>query len=197
MKTKIEESPAPPAKLREDIRTVASWQDVDVALGVLRLCDARKAGIAAELDVQIQALQQKKAELLKPLDVKVDRVEKLVEAFVTEHRAQIDNGKSKTQKSRKLVHGSVGFKKDAPQVLFVTSEKATLKLIGVRGLTDCVRITEAVDKGKVKDLSKSEQAAIGVRVAQKEDFFYKLNVDQPVEYPKPGETAGEGAEAAS
>lgn len=171
-----------PKKPRTDIRVVESWEDVDTALGVLRLADAKQATVAASFDARIQMIQEEKQKALQALIDRTERVGALVEAFVTRRRVDLA-GKSAT-KSRKLVHGIVGFRTGAPKLVFLTSEAATLKLLRARGHTECLVVTESIDKAKVKELPQAERALCGVCVDQEERFFYKLNVDAPVEYPE-------------
>lgn len=182
-KKKTETPPAPRVEVREDIREIKGWEDVDAGLGVLRLADARIATITAELDTEIQALQEKKQQLCQPYLDRRDRVAALVEAYVTSNRADVAGKKG--AKSRKLVHGIVGWKMGNATVVFVNGEAATKKLIQVRGHTECIVTKEDLDKAKIKDLPDSELRSIGVRIDRKEAFFYKLNTDAPIEYPGP------------
>lgn len=173
---------------RSDIREIRTWEDVDVALGILRTVDARTATINADHDVKIQAIQEAKQKAIQPYTDKRDRIAAMLEAFVRANRPTL--GKKPEAKSRKLVHGVVGFKKGNPKLVFVQPEEAVKRLLKMRGHLECVVTTEEVKKDAVKALPPTEQALCGVRVDQGEDFYYKLNTDEPVEYPDVG---GDGA----
>lgn len=184
MTTPANDTPATPVKLRQDIRELKSWEDVDVALGILRLTEARVSTITASHDTRIQAIQEEKQKALQSHLDKTERIAALLEAFVRRNRATLGKiKKGQLPKSRKFVHGVAGFKLGNPKLVFGTSEDITKKLLRARGHTACFVIREDLVKGEVKKLPAAEHRLCGVEIRQDEEFFYKLNSDAPVQYP--------------
>lgn len=172
----------PPTRKQTDITTVTTWQELDVALGILRVTNATIAGDNAHHDTRIQALQAAKQEALQPHLDKRARLEKLVETFVRGNRATL--GPRAGAKSRKLVHGVVGFKAGRKRVVFVQGAVAAMKALRARDHLDCIRVKESLDKKKLADLPEAERRLCGITVAPgAEVFFYTLNETDPVEYP--------------
>lgn len=165
---------------RKDIREIRTWQDVDVALGILRRTEADLAIQNAGFDTRIQEIQAEKQATVQPHVDKADRIGALVEAFVQGHRDQLGEGKAK---SRKLVHGTVGFKLGNRKVVYAASEATTMKLLKGRGLTEAIATKESVDKTVLLKLPTAELGLVGVRIEQDETFFYKLHTTDPIEYP--------------
>lgn len=165
-----------------DITDIASWQQLDIALGILRVNDAEIAGDSARYDKRIQAVQAEKQEVVQPKLDKRKRIEALVEDFVKTNRKTL--GAKPTVKSRKLVHGIVGFRAGKKKVTFVTSSGAAMKLLRVRDHLDCLKVKESINRAKVAELPESEQRLCGIVVGTgPELFFYKLNESDPIEYP--------------
>lgn len=184
--TETETTKAEKVVIQRDIRKIASWQDVDRAMGVLRGCDAELGQISADFDAQIAELEAKKAKAVKPLVDKRARVEALITEFAPTARAEL--GK---KKSLKLVHGRVGWKLGSKSVEFVHSEKHTIRIAQARNLVSLLRVRTDLDKSALKKLSTAEQLALGVQVSQVERLYIELSQSPAVEYPAAADD-GEG-----
>ena len=82
----------------------------------------------------------------------------------------------KNRKSRELTFGTIGFR--------VSSSLRTIKkmtwerVLGVlkeRGMTNCIRIKEEVDKEALRTLGPNTLADVGCKLTQEDAFFYELN----------------------
>ena len=82
----------------------------------------------------------------------------------------------KGRKSRELTFGTIGFR--------VSSSLRTIKkmtwerVLGVlreRGMTNCIRIKEEVDKEALRTLGPNTLADVGCKLVQEDGFFYELN----------------------
>lgn len=165
-----------------DIRKIEAWEDADRALGVLRQSDALVAGISAAYDAQIQVIQEAKQKAVQPHIDRTERVAVMLETFVLANRATL--GKKPTNKSRKLVHGTVGFKKGKDRLVFVQAEEWVRARLKARNQIECIVTTEKLDNKAIAALPPSEMALIGAKISTGEDeFYYKLNTDAPIEYP--------------
>ena len=172
--------------LIEDLDAITTFEDVDVALGAMRLADARIATLSAEFDVQIQQLQEAKQAAAKPFVDRQAKLALLLEAFCTTNKDAVaagGGGKAKGR-SRKFVHGVVGFRIGTPKLVLLQELALVIKMLKVRGHDECVVPREDLDKEAVKRLPPAEQRYVGVRVDQDDTFYYKLNVDRPVDYPE-------------
>jgi phage host-nuclease inhibitor protein Gam len=193
MPAKKKEEPAVPVPLVEDVEEVKSFEDLELALGAIRLADARIAAIEARLDSEIQALQERRQALCKQhLDRKA-AIEAKMEAFATANKDAIApggrGGASAKTRSRKFVNGVAGFKLSAPKLVYKIEEAMVMKMLEVRGHKSCVVVTKKIDKDEVKKLPASELKYVGAEVVQDDVFFYKINTDSAVEYPAAKESA--------
>jgi phage host-nuclease inhibitor protein Gam len=182
-----------PTPIPTDIDSIASWQDVDVGMGVLRRTDAELSRVAIDVDEQIAQLEATKLEQSAPLVARRDRIETAITEYSNAHRAEI----KLPAKSVKLTHGVVGWKKAAPKVELAGTEEATIKLLKLRGHTECIRVTEEIDKKKLLDLGSGEARLCGVTITQTERLNIKLNQGKLVEYPVADESDDAGVGAAS
>lgn len=168
----------PVKHLPPDIATIETWEEVDVALGVLRLTEARLDAIAVEVDTEIQRLQEAKRRRSVRLVGRRERVEALVRTFVEGHRDGFAGGK----RSLRFTHGEVGFRWGKPRVE-IENEDRTKALLRVRGLDACIVTQESLDRAALRKLPGPELNLCGIVVLQDESFFYKLSKDDPIPYP--------------
>jgi len=160
-----------------EVRALNEWSDADRALLALRVNRAEVERISASYDAQIQRLQEAKQRALAPVVGRIERTKERLEAFVTEHRDEMD-GQSIT-----LTHGRVGYRRSAAKVELFKGEEFTLRMLELRKHDGCIAIKKKVDKKAVKDLSGGELAICGVHVLTGEKFFAKLADSPAVVYP--------------
>jgi phage host-nuclease inhibitor protein Gam len=180
-----------PKPVQNDIRNIESWEDCDVALGVLRRTDALLTRIAVDLDEEIAKYQQLKMKRAGAPKARRDRVEAQVTEFATTHRDELDPKK----KSVKLTHGTIAWKKAKPAVEYAESEEATMRQLKVRGHLQCIRVKEELDKNELAKLPAGEARLCGVVVTQTERLSIKLADDPIVEYPGAAEDLDDDVEA--
>lgn len=165
--------------IRRDIEAVTSWHDVDTAMGVLRLIEAEQHVVHAEEDQRIQAIQERKARRLEPLEARKTRIEREVRAFVVANREQLVG-----RKSWPGTHGRVGFRRGPARVEFAHSEEYTLRAVRARARPDLLHVRETLDKAALLELPVAELGLLGVRVVGGgDDFYYRLKADPVVTYP--------------
>jgi phage host-nuclease inhibitor protein Gam len=166
-----------PPPVVADIQEIASWRDVDTALGVLRRDDGETARINAHYDKAIQHLQEQKALELAPLQERTGRVARLVEGFVSERRAELGG------KTRKLVNGKVGYRIGGAKASWSGRDSHLIAVLKIRGHGACVVLEEKIDKEALKDLPTPELLLCGVTVKRTERFFVELATDPVVDLP--------------
>lgn len=182
MAKSLKKPTAPPPPLADDVTTIASWEECDQALGALRLTEAALARTSAELDVEIQRLQEAKQLRAAPLLARRKRLEALVEAWCTREKDAF--GAPGKPRTRKLVHGTVGWRLTPPKLVFRQPVELVLRMLKVRGHDACVIVAEEIDKSKVAALAPSEHRYLGVQVEQDDRLVLKLATDDLVEYPE-------------
>ncbi len=162
--------------------TITTWEQLDGRLGELRIIKSKLDGVSATFDKRIQAVQEKKSAAAKPFLAEAELLEAAVLAFVAKHKADLGDKK----KSRKLVHGTVGFRLTTAKVVFVKGEAAAMAALRARGQTQCVIVEESVSKTECKKLPPHEMKLAGIELKRDEAAFYELTDSPIVEYPDAG-----------
>lgn len=108
----------------------------------------------------------------EPLKKDIEAREQALMQFALARREELFKGR----KSRELTFGTIGFR--------VSSSLRTIKkmtwerVLGVlreRGMTNCIRIKEEVDKEALRTLGPNTLADVGCKLVQEDGFFYELN----------------------
>lgn len=175
----MDDTTKPTVRLRTNITEIHNWQDVDVALGCLRLLDSQIERINAEQDIEIQKIQEAKKRRTTPLTDRKNSIEQLLEEFVSAHRADWGG-----KKSLKVVHGKVGFRWATPKVELTLDDATVIQRLKAHGQTQCVDTKETMNKTAIKKVPEAILSTCGVKVIQEERFYYELNKDEAVEYPE-------------
>lgn len=146
---------------------VASWEDVDRTLLALRALNERKETLRASFERQRRLIDESQglamAELIAEEDAAVTRVQE----FAAVRRADVG-------KSRKLVHGKVGYRTSNPTVELRDPEAVVISRIRERDLGELVVTKEQLNKPLLKRLDPDLAASLGFAVVQVERFFIEL-----------------------
>ena len=154
------------------IPTVSTIEEADATLAEIA---ARKRQISLQeisLKEDVDRLKAACAARCEPLKRDIEAREQALVQFALARREEI----FRNRKSRELTFGTIGFR--------VSSSLKTIKkmtwerVLGVlkeRGMTNCSRIREEVDKEALRTLGPNTLADVGCKLTQEDAFFYELN----------------------
>ncbi len=147
-----------------------TYADADAALGRIRANRAALAAATAPLDEQIRALQDQRATVAGAFEATITEDEAVVAACLREHASEF----AAAARSRKLVHGTIGFRSGGVRAVCVQGEEHTIHMSQVLRIDEVVETVARLQRGKLKDLSPEQRAAIGVQLVQTESSYYRL-----------------------
>jgi len=143
---------------------VTDWREADRAL--LDLADCRRKAERARADAE-ETIACVKDDLEKETAGYRAREKELLavlEAFARDHEDELDG------RSKKLTHGTVGFRKTTK--LALRCKVATvLQKLRARGLSDCIRVKETLNREALSAYDDDVLRAVGAR-RKREDRFY-------------------------
>ena len=168
----------PKQSTRQRIETPAyrTWDDVNAALrevGEIDLqiealeadCNRKIADAKAELEVQAQALLERK-----------DTIGRLMKEFAEARRADFSG-----KKSLPLTFGQVGFRQSTKIIL--RNVKAIIEALKRKKMLDCVIIEEKVSKDALGGYDDATLSSVGAKRQTEDVFWYE--VDRERVQPKP------------
>lgn len=157
---------------------ITTWSELDVHLGDMRRITAQRDALAAKHDVKIQKAQEAKAADCQPLEDQLAKMEERALEFVQAHGADL-----KKKRSKKLVHGTVGFRKSAASLRMLLKKDAVIALLRQRGHLDCVEEKVSLCKAAAKKLPPTEMSACGLSLTSTETAFVELAASEIIAYP--------------
>ena len=164
---------APPA--------IESWTGADAALAEVRVLEASIADRETEKARELTALQQRYDDDIVALKVRVGALDHALADFADFHRDELGDAKS-----RRLNHGTVGFRFDPPSLKTLArwTWKKVLAKVEDLGRGEFFRVKTSLNKEALLraagDMSTDELKALGVRVAQDERFYRDTTVPETV-----------------
>lgn len=158
-------------------RQVKNWDEADTALKDIAVIDLQIQKEEAEYNKAEQERRAKVTEKHAPLKEEKQKIEVGLENFVTAHRADLGD-----KKSKRLAHGTVSYRLHPPVVATIKgmTQKAAAAIISrSRKWKDkFLRITIGLNKSAIAtaysagDIKAPELEKFGITVEQKESFGY-------------------------
>lgn len=150
-----------------------SWEDVNDALRQIAEAQIALGEIQSDMQKQILGAQKVAEEQSKPLNDNVDKLEREIKSFVTDHRDEM--GKTK---SVALTFGEVGFRLSTSVSLPRAKEKLEeiIRRLKSRQMTDCIVVEEKVSKEALKKYGEDTVNAVGATWKQSDVFGYEVNI---------------------
>ena len=155
------------ARIRLEGSKLKSWDDVNLhmkEIGELQLAIER---IEAEMNEKIADVKLGAALRSRPHQERIKQLELEIKDFVEENRADIKG------KTRVLDFGQVGFRKSTK--IIVKSIKAVLDVLKVKGMRDCITVTETINKERLKEYPDDVIAAVGAAKKTEDVFWYEVD----------------------
>jgi phage host-nuclease inhibitor protein Gam len=159
------------AKPKKITSTFENWDQVDQALKEIGEIDRKVTIITADMNETINLVKATAEDKTKGLQQRKEALEKDVQAWTEEH---IDD--FKTQKSRKLLFGEVGFRKRTG--IITRNVKAIIEALKQNKMTDCIDVTEKLNKEKLADYDDESILKVGAKRQVGDAFFYKVSEER-------------------
>ncbi len=148
---------------------LTSWDEVDQALKEIAERQIQITTITNSMNVAIADIKANAENARKPHADAIARLEADIKEFAEAHRPDIHG------RTKKLVFGNLGFR--ASTKLVVRNIKATLAALAARGMTDCIKIKESIDKAKLETYSDADLAAVGATRKPQDCFWYEVDYE--------------------
>lgn len=150
-----------------------SWEDVNDALRQIAEAQIALGEIQSDMQKQILGAQKVAEEQSKPLNDNVDKLEREIKSFVTDHRDEMGKTKSVV-----LTFGEVGFRLSTSVSLPRAKEKLEeiIRRLKSRQMTDCIVVEEKVSKEALKKYGEDTVNAVGATWKQSDVFGYEVNI---------------------
>lgn len=158
---------------------ISSYEEADKKLLELSRIEAGLAKKEADLNSRIQSLKEKYDAETADVRAQKNLIEQDIQAFCLQNKADFLK-----QRTKKLVHGVIGFRTNPPKVNILNRKfttKTVLEFLKKLFEDRYVRMKEEIDKESIlADYSQgiiddSKLAGVGLRVDQDETFTYEID----------------------
>lgn len=174
--------PEPTASPIPNVRPtrITSLQELDELLGYLRVQNNMRISINASADAEIAQITSRRIKETATIDAEIEAGTSLAMAWLQANRPEV-LGKAK---SRKLAHGTVGFRRTAEKVVFDLDEVAIVRNLRALKLDNCIQQTATVRKDEVRTLEEATLLQIGVHLEAGEVAYIEIAKDKAAPYGK-------------
>ena len=140
---------------------IKSWKGADQALSRLSRIEEGLERVRRKADERIERIEQRLGE---------ENAGLLSEALcLRQELERFFRGNARRIRSRTLPSGRIGLK--TTSTLRIRNEETTLNRILERGLGDCLRITQKIDRQALRRLDDETLTSLGVRRIETETFY--------------------------
>lgn len=159
----------------ERVNSIQDWEGVNDALRQIAENQIALDEIEADMNKQILGAKRVAEELSEPLKDRISQLERDMEDFVQEHRA--DLGKSK---SKRMTFGEVSFRLSTSIGLPKAKEKlaAIIQQLRQKGMDECVVVEEKISKDALRQYGSEVVTEVGATWKQKDAFGYDIFLDR-------------------
>lgn len=145
------------------------WSAVDDALQDLQACCIRLKELDLKQQRQINLAKDEYKHAAEPLKQRVKRLKAEIEEYVSLHREDL------TGKSRKMLFGTVGYRKSGRLILANSKVKAAIAKLKELGLGSvCIETTEKLKRTELKKQPQEILDAVGARLSDRDEFYIDL-----------------------
>lgn len=168
------------SRIKTQVPTIASRDEAEGVMNALALIATNKRIIAARMDKELLAVQEKYSGQLTECDAVMQIEARKLEAWATDHPEEFPKGK----KSIALLAGTLGFRKDTPSLVLLNRSFTWAKVlasVAARRWRKFARVKVEVDKdailarsGTLEKPTKFQRETLpllGLKIVQAENFF--------------------------
>lgn len=152
-----------------------SWEEVDAALREIAEEEIAIADIEGEMNRLINDIKITSAKEAKHHHERISELEKDIKQFVTEHRDELGN-----KKTKEMNFGQTGFRRSTSVVL--PKDKGLLaeiiRRLKTKKLEDCIITDEKVNRDVLRQKGEDVVIAVGAKWKQDDSFWYETNLER-------------------
>jgi phage host-nuclease inhibitor protein Gam len=146
---------------QKEIASVSCWRDADQALARITGAERRLARMRERADERIAAIEERLGEESAELLSEITELRQELEHFFREN----SNG----LRSRTLPSGRIGLRSTCQ--LEIKRPQTTLHRLAERGLGDCIRVRQEIDRQALRRLDEEALKSVGVKRVLREVFY--------------------------
>jgi len=146
---------------KEAITSICSWKDADRALGRIARLQGRLWRMRTRANGRISKIEERLGEESVGFLSEVEDLRQELEGFFREN--------SDGLRSRTLPGGRIGLR--VITRLEIARPKTTLHRLAQRGLGDCIRIRQEIDRQALRRLDSDALRSVGVKRVTRETFY--------------------------
>mgnify|MGYP001087615038 CR=1 FL=1 len=146
---------------KEAITSICSWKDADRTLGRIARLQGRLGRMRARADERMSKIEERLGEESAGFLSEVEDLRQELERFFREN--------SDGLRSRTLPSGRIGLR--FLTRLEIARPKTTLHRLAQRGLGDCIRIRQEIDRQALRRLDSDALRSVGVKRVTRETFY--------------------------
>ncbi len=146
---------------------IQSHEDAALHLKEIGELENQIALIEANLDARVSDLRleaELKADSIKD---HIKRMEHELRAFVIQHKIEFEK-----ERTRACTFGSYGFRKSTK--ITIPDPGSTIAMLHAKLMTDCLIVTEKIDRDKLKQCSEDILADVGATKKSSDTFWYEV-----------------------
>jgi len=149
-----------------------TWDDVDICLREIAECEISLNDIDGNMNIAINEAKEKASKLAKPIQARIETLEKLIKSFVQENKSDIQ-GKSKV-----LNFGKVGFRQSSKVSIPTKQIETILKNLRKHGMSDCISTKETINKEVLEKYPDKDIVKIGASRKVKDNFYMETDKEK-------------------
>ncbi len=157
------------AKIR--VSKFGSWKEVDDALGRIRENTITIRRAESAMNNQITMVKDAFSEKVEPLRTEIAELEQEIELFTKAHIGEFTD-----RKTKEMTYGKVGFRKVSEIV--TRNVKAIIEACKQHGMTDCIKVSEKLDKEALEKYTDSAIETVGAHRKEAEKYFYDIDMEE-------------------
>lgn len=151
---------------------LSSWEDVDETLRLMGECKNQIAEIELEMNRKQAEIKQAASDEAQPYQELLKEMLADVKKFVRKRKKELDG------KSKKLNHGSTGYRASVNCVIPEGKEREVIKMLKKLDMMDCVDIKETVNRNTLKTYSADAVAQTGAYLKNVDNFWLETEFDR-------------------
>lgn len=149
-------------------QVLQSWDDVNEALKAIGTANSAIAAIEAEMNGQIAETKAAAKARTKAHEEAKKLQEMMIQQYVSAHKTELKG------KSRRLAHGTVGFRFSTSLVL-PKEVKPIIEALRKNGMMDCLNQTVTVNKDVLKTYAEEQIIEVGGSLRKTDTFWYEVD----------------------
>jgi len=151
------------ARKRFDSPALKSWDDADLHMKEIAEIDIQLQTIESGMNLKISDAKLAAYMEAKPLQDRKEKLSLEIKEFAEDHKCEFDG------KTKNLSFGKCGFRQSTK--IIIGKMAACIAALKTKGLTDCLKVREEVNKDVLRTKGDEVIAAVGAR-KKVEDIFW-------------------------